>query len=405
MLLEFTFKNLYSYKDESYFSMEAAKGTKIMNEFPKMNGHRILKNAIVFGSNASGKSNLIKSLKLMSQIISLLWNNTDLLSFPSFASTDEPVKLSATFFKEKLIYRYAFSYTPKEIISETLEIESEGKFEIHFERSGNEYLLIPDDLKILIDKTPKNSLFLGVAKTFNDTHSLNVFKWFQQDLVYLDTNIEYHYSRMGFEPLKNEKHKHAVLKFMRAADVSIEDIMLVEEKYKRVIDEKFLEFSEEQRLRLLLKHRQYDKKGKRLLDFTLDFSQESEGTQKLLYLASAILFNENKTILIDEFDRSLHLELSQALLGLFNSPESNNQFIIATHQLNLMDFEFKKEQIYFVERKNDGVSDLYSAYDFATETNRKDYSYLKRYMNGQFGAIPIVLLDTLKDTVKEVREK
>ena len=156
----------------------------------------------------------------------------------------------------------------------------------------------------------------------------------------------------------------------------------------------------------MLKHRQYcDEKGDRLPDFTLDFSQESEGTQKLLYLASVILFNENKTILIDEFDRSLHLELSQALLALFNSSENNNQFIITTHQLNLMDFDFKKEQIYFVERKDDGISDLYSAYDFSIETNRKDYSYLKRYMNGQFGAIPIVLLDTLKDTVKEVRDK
>ena len=407
MLLEFTFKNLFSYKNESYFSMEAAKGTKIMNEFPKVNGHRILKSAIVFGSNASGKSNLIQSLNFMGGMISRFsWNN---LPFPSFAGTkDEPIILSATILKEELIYRYTFSYFSEKIVSEKLEIKTEDGFEIYFDRQDNEYLVIPDDLVMLIDKTPRDFLFLEVAKTFNDAHSFNVTQWFAQDLLYLDTNISRYYSlTKEFAALKDEKYKAAVLKFMQAADVNIEDIVLIEETVRKFSGEE-LEILGEQpvvtRIRLRLKHRQYDEKGKRLPNFTLDFSQESEGTRKLLYLASIILTNKNRTILIDEFDKSLHFELSQALLELFNSPESNNQFILTTHQLSLMDFNFKKEQIYFVERKDDGVSDLYSAYDFSIETNRKDYSYLKRYMEGQFGATPIILLDTLKETIKEVGE-
>lgn len=390
MLLEFTFENVFSYKNETYFSMEAAKGTKFMNEFAKVNGHRILKTAIVFGSNASGKSNLIGSLNLMRNVICNPWMLPSSLLFPSFAGTkDEPIILSITILKEKLIYRYTFSYHPQEIVSEKLEIESEGKFETYFKREGDEYSIIPEGLKILIDKTRRDTLFLTVAKTFNDTYSSNVFQWFHQDLTYLNTNIDHSGQNINFEPLKNEMYKNAVLKFMRAADVSIEDMQVINETMGT---------------RLLLKHRHYSAKGERLPDFTLDFSQESEGTRKLLYLAHTILLTENRTILIDEFDRSLHFELSQALLGLLNSSENNNQFILTTHQINLMDFDFKKEQIYFVERKDDGVSDLYSAYDFTMETNRKDYSYLKRYMNGQFGAIPIILLDTLIETIKEVRE-
>jgi len=148
MLLEFTFKNLYSYKNESYFSMEAAKGTKIMNEFPKINGHRIMKNAIVFGSNASGKSNLVAALKLMSNIISRFDYSLGLLPFPSFAGVeDEPIMLSATILKEEMVYCYTFSYFPNKILYEKIEIESEGEFEIYFERKGDEYLIIPDDLK------------------------------------------------------------------------------------------------------------------------------------------------------------------------------------------------------------------------------------------------------------------
>lgn len=409
MLLEFTFKNLLSYRDESYFSMEAAKGTKIMNEFPKLNGHRVLKSAIVFGSNASGKSNLIDALKLMSYVLSSRFrNHTGLLPFPSFAGIEnEPIMLSATILKEEIVYRYTITYSPRKIVFEKLEIKSEDRYEIYFERKGGEYLAVPDDLKILVSKTPKESLFLEVAKTFNDVHSINVYQWFREDLIDIDTNIGYRhslmdYGLMDFGPLKKEKHKNAVLKFMRAADVNIEDIVVIDETVKVLNDKAFPEFIEGHQTRLLLKHRQYDQEGNRLSDFTLDLSQESEGTRKLLYLASIILLNKNRTILIDEFDKSIHFELSQALLELFNSVESNNQFILTTHQLGLMDFSFKKEQIYFVERKDDGVSDLYSAYDFSLETNRKDYSYLKRYMDGQFGATPIILIETLKETIKEV---
>ncbi|ETA74333.1 abortive infection protein [Ligilactobacillus equi] len=69
MLLEFIFRNSYSYQNETYFSMEAVKKTQIKNEFPKFNKHRILKSAVTFGPNASGKSNLLKSLKTFQDLV------------------------------------------------------------------------------------------------------------------------------------------------------------------------------------------------------------------------------------------------------------------------------------------------------------------------------------------------
>jgi len=416
MLVEFTFENLFSYKNESYFSMEAAKGTKIINEFPKVNQHRILKSAVIFGSNASGKSNLLNAMDLMKEIV-LYSSRDEGLPFPSFANLkDDPITLSISIVTEGIVYRYTFSYTTECVLSEKLEFEEKGTFNTYFERQKEIYVVIPEDVKDLTTKTREDALFLLTAKTFNDQHGLNVFRWFRRSLLILNTNFvqskdfaDQILGRPEWEKLKDEKYKNAVLKFMKAADVSIEDIEMTEQTFRITDDEHFFKYPKRSstftKKRLLLKHRSYQRNGDRGEDYTLDFSQESEGTRKLLYLASIILLNEHKTILIDEFDKSLHLELSQALLGLFNSPENNNQFILTTHQINLMDFEFKKEQIYFVERKDDGISDLYSAYDFSMETNRKDYSYLKRYMDGQFGAIPIILLDTLKDTLKEMRER
>jgi AAA15 family ATPase/GTPase len=399
MLIEFTFKNAYSYKNETYFSMEAAKGTKKVNEFPTYHKHRILKTAMIFGSNASGKSNFFNALDTFKRIV-LKPEKLNGLPFPSFAGTQkEPISLSVTFLKETVIYRYSIVYNPKKIVSEKLECEENGEFVTYFQRENGQYLVLPDDLKPFTAKTRPEALFLNTAKTFNDTHSLNVFRWFIQDVLMI--GIDNKLNQEMLKSLQNKKKKENILKFMRAADINIQDVEVIEQKSPIPADIKF-DFPETE-IHLWLKHKQYDENGNKIEDFVLNLSEESKGTKKLLHLALIILLNKNKTILIDEFDNSFHFELAKAMLEVFNSDENSNQFILTSHELALMDLAFKKEQIYFVERKDNGESDLYSAYDFATETNRKDYSYLKRYLAGQFGATPIILVDALKETLKEVQ--
>ena len=135
--------------------------------------------------------------------------------------------------------------------------------------------------------------------------------------------------------------------------------------------------------------------------FSLTLEAESDGTKKLIALAIILALLRNSTILIDEFDDSFHVELSKAFIEVFNSDESNNQFILTSHELSLMDSGFKKEQIYFTEKADRSTTELYSVYDFKSEENRQDYSYIKRYQKGLFGAIPEILIGKLKQSLEE----
>ena len=409
MLLEFIVNNAYSYKNEAYFSMEAVSGTKVQNEFPKFKGHRVLKSAIIFGANAAGKSNILNALGTFQAVVVKPDNLP--LPFPSFAGNKEQISFAIVIQKSGVIYRYSLDYEEKKVVLEKLEIENNGEFEVYFERVKGKYLTVPEGLEIFTNKTRPENLFLNTAKTFNDEPSLEVYRWFIQDLLIFGSHFQ-----LNPEILKNieqPKIKENLLRFLRSADINIQDIEVVEQPMNLNINVLPAElrnffahtnFQEAKSIRLEILHKRFDEQGNRIEDFRLDlFSQESLGTQKILQLALIILLNKNKVILLDEFDSSLHNDLAKALLEVFNSEESSNQFILTSHELSFMDANFKREQIYFVERKDNGVSDLYSAYDFAMETSRRDYGYLKRYQKGQFGALPIVLVDSLKETLKEVR--
>lgn len=127
--------------------------------------------------------------------------------------------------------------------------------------------------------------------------------------------------------------------------------------------------------------------------FLLPLSAESEGTKIFVALALQLLVNsgQGKLLLIDEFERSLHFELAQALLQIFNHEKQANQFVLTTHNLELMDEKLRVDQIWFVEKNEYSESSLYSLFDFElSSVKRGDYSYKKRYIMGTFGAKQIV---------------
>ena len=409
MLLEFVAQNVYSYKEEIYFSMEAVKRTALKNEFTHIREHRILKSAIIFGANASGKSNVLNAINTLKQLIVKPDNAS--LPFPSYAGNkSEPISFQITLRKDDRGYKYSVAYLKTKITYEKLEIESRNKWETYFERNEKEYVSYPKEFEIFKTKTRQDNLFLNTLKTFDDEPSLAVYRWFVRDLLIL--GAQWGMDQEAFKRLNDNKSKEKVLNFVRAADINIEDIEVFEQQIK--IPDEIRSLFEgvnsqlnlkvpETETRLRISHKQYDEEGKRLDNFVLDFTQESLGTQKLLSLALIILLNTDRVILIDEFDNSLHNELARAMLEVFNCQENSNQFILTSHELSLMDSDFKREQIYFVERNSRGISNIYSAYDFETSANRKDYSYLKRYKAGQFGAIPVVLVDALKESLKKAR--
>lgn len=399
MLLEFVFKNSYSYKDETYFSMEAGKGTAIRNEFKKKGKHRILKSAIMFGPNASGKSNMMKSLMTFRDLV--LRDDKQENPYPTYAGNEEPIFYQVVIRANNKIYRYSVSYLKDEILQEKLEVEVKGKFEVYFQRENMNYTVLPDELETLTSKTRKDSLFLTTAKAFNDKPSLDVFRWFINNLIFISRDTAPLLSQ-AYKLQKNAKYKAKLLNFLKAADLNIIDFEVVETNVS--IPEELQALMKTNKSfkshNMIIRHKMFngrDEKGQ----FPLTLAAESDGTKKLIALAIILTLFHDTTIMIDEFDDSFHVELSKAIIEVFNSNKKNNQFILTSHELALMDSGFKKEQIYFTEKEDRSTTELYSVYDFKSEENRQDYSYVKRYKKGLFGAVPEVLVGKLKESLEE----
>jgi AAA15 family ATPase/GTPase len=142
-------------------------------------------------------------------------------------------------------------------------------------------------------------------------------------------------------------------------------------------------------------HKKYDSDNKFKSITLLDIdTHESEGTKKLFALAGPILkiLKEGKTLIIDELDARLHPLLTEAIIRLFNSNETNPnnaQLVFTTHDTNLLTNKlFRRDQIWFTEKNKVGATDLYSLAEF--KGVRSDASYEKDYIAGKYGAIPFI---------------
>ena len=112
-----------------------------------------------------------------------------------------------------------------------------------------------------------------------------------------------------------------------------------------------------------------------------------------MLLAAYIFKNQSqdKVFLVDEFDASLHIKLTEVLLDLFNKWNKGSQFIITTHSFDVMDYKLRPDQIFFVEKNYCGMSNLYSIFDFDDPAlKRQDYNYKRRYIQGIYGADQII---------------
>ena len=210
-----------------------------------------------------------------------------------------------------------------------------------------------------------------------------------------------------FKALENRKFKNRFLHFLQAADFNIIDVE-IKERIKNVPNfiQKKLNSDEDDPSDIdLVPQKFYDVYCKHKSErgsFSIFLNNESTGTKVFIFLALYILSNSKKTLLIDEFDRSYHLELAKALLSLINSTEQTNQFILTTHELSLMDCKLRQDQIWFAEKNRFGESELFSLFDFDDSSlKRSDFNYKKRYLEGRYGATQIVNSELLMEALKE----
>lgn len=414
MLVEFRVKNFRSLRDEQVLSLVASTDKTLLDTHALGTGLKVaphlLKSAVVYGANASGKSNLIKALQYMQGVVqesaSLQPGQTfdRLQPFKLDAASDsQPTEFEVTFILDSVRYQYGFAMNSKRIVSEHLLVYKAFKpqrwFERHFDpESGKDQYDFGAGLKgaknLWEGATRPNALFLSMAVQLNSDALRPVFDWFANRLVIFNEQSPLS-PQFSVQMLKHEAQRKAICEFLRAADVSIADIEVATKQAMvhtinfDLATGKREETAGEQSVDEIKFHH-VTEHGKAVFDL----ADESGGTRNLLFLTGPILdiLNRGLTLVVDELDTSLHTLLVQALVRLFHRTEVNTggaQLIFTTHDTSLLDAYglFRRDQIWFVEKRMDQSSSLYPLLEFSP---RKKEALERGYLQGRYGALPFL---------------
>ena len=392
MLIDFSFKNVRSFKDEVTFSMEVGEGiTDYAVENTISSGEiDVVKSSFIFGGNASGKTNVIRAFQLLRQIV-VDGTPSNLVTLPidTFADESGDTNFKIHFTKNGNLYYYELNYDWDVIINECLTMNGV----VIFKRTADE-ISMPPLIKDLKESLRVNQPLLFFAQTNNVPEAKEAYEWFAQDIINpsLISNNSYNQylqNQQLFKPLHtNLELKENVLYFLRAADFNIRDIITQE------IEMPTLEADKKSEVSLIINFEHEGPDGSR---FVINYNVESIGTQIFLLLIMTILENQHnsKLFLIDEFDRSLHPKLVNILLRIFNEwNRTGTQLIATTHDTDILEAALRTDQIWFVDKSYDGVSTLDSAFDF-NEQSIKDIK--KNYQDGLYGADQIINDAMMKD--------
>jgi AAA15 family ATPase/GTPase len=414
MLIEFRVKNYKSLRDEQVLSLVASKDKELLDSNTMKTGLRaapsVLRSAVIYGANASGKSNVVKALQLMRGVVvesATILQPGQPFNVQPFRLDEEsaaaPTEFEITFVLEGVRYQYGFSLTTQRVVSEHLLVYKAFKPQRWFARSfdeeaGKDVYEFGPGLKgpksVWEGATRPNALFLSMAVQLNSEQLRPVFDWFTEKLLIINeiTPLDFQYS---IHLLKEESIRKAILYFLSAADVSISDITIE----TRMVPGKTLKFdaltgktevSPEEVEHARVKFQHTTEKG----SATFDLVDESNGTRNLLSLSGPVLdvLKRGVTFVVDELDTSLHTLIVRQLVRLFHLPEVNAkgaQLVFTTHDTSLLDATdlLRRDQIWFVEKKGDQASTLYGLSDFSP---RKTEALERGYLTGRYGGVPFL---------------
>ena len=419
MLVEFRVGNYRSFREEQTLSLVASKDTELNDNCVDQGKLRLLKATGIYGPNASGKSNLIKALNTMRDIIRKPAKPGGKLPVTPFKLDDKynkkPSSFEVTFYHGEIRYQYGFTATSERIHEEWLIAYPKGVPQTWYTRKFNKLStlwkfgsFLKGEKEGLRNKTRDNVLFLSVGAQWNNQQLTTVYEWFSErvQIILPSMRSPEITIKMLMSVEKDEKSKksyHTYMnKLMNCADLGICGIKLK----KKEIDFKKVEFPsdmpEEYRNKILR-----DFKGKIEVAFehkteptgkNVFFSplEESDGTLRFFELAGLwfLTIVKGMTLFVDELEASLHPHLVRELINVIQKSKVNKteaQLIFATHDTTLLDPElFRRDQIWFTEKDKGGGTQLYSMSDYKERKPRKGEAMQKGYLAGRYGAIPIL---------------
>jgi hypothetical protein len=416
MIIEFSVGNFLSFKDIKSLNIEATSITEFKDRVFSVGSHKLLRSAVLYGANSSGKSNFLKAMSIMKRIVMTSAEKSsvsknDVVPFLLNPITEnEPSHFEVIFLINGKRYRYGFEIDSIAIKAEWLFVLENKTEKILFLREGDG-ISITDDFKEgngLEEKTRDNALFLSIVDQFNGQISGEILKWFNNWATISGLSHE-NYRGVTFSLLEKKESKSKLLSFLKDLDLGFDELKLKKEKFsptilpkdipREVLEGIISDLSGKTIARVNTIHKKYDNYGNQVgyQDFDLR-EQESSGTNKVFDISGPVFDTliEGGVLVIDELDAKLHPLMTVAITNLFNSPEinlKNAQLIFATHDTNLLSYgRFRRDQIFFVEKNHYEASDIYSLVEYKEEGSkiRKDRSFEKDYINGRYGAIPFI---------------
>ena len=398
MILNLEFKNYRSFKGSCSFTTEPtsskAKANNLCEIETKAEGSKkALKISLIFGANASGKTNLIKFLYGFRRWVLNMDNRVgeDIVLYQPFRFDSEtanaPIEFSLEFIAQKIRYKYEVSFTKTQIESESLISYPNGKQTQLYER-----VLLPDDKE---SDTIKLGASLAAYKPFNVfKNQLLLSKFLKDTPCEPITNAAKYLADMvisnGFHEdtiLGEDKemlrwlyshpdNKKMLVEFLAFADTGVADFQL--EKRSGNVEVTSL-------------HGLY-KDGEGIGKTDLPFREESFGTRALFIIGCHILqaLQSGSPFFIDEMDSGLHSYVTQLIVDIFRNErinKKNAQLIFTTHDVNLLNQNtIRKDQVWFTEKDEYGISEIFTLSDF--DDVREDTLFAKWYLNNKFGGVP-----------------
>ena len=393
MILEFCATNFLSIKDElklSFVSTQLKESSAEPNDLYELSdtGISLVRSAIIYGANASGKSNVLKAFAFYKRFITDSFKDSqageviDVENFRLNATTiDEPTSLEATFTDGEYIYRYGFEVDSQKVQMEWLyrrACKKRAKEVELFYREDGVTSVHPKSqlLQELVNKkmVRSNALLLSTAAQFNETTAVSILRWLSDTQVLFCSEDEVLWQN-AIKYLDDEKLRERITAFARYADLGIENITKIDN-------------------RIVSRHRQYDDEGREVNNVAFSFSRnESEGTIKYFSLAYPIIdaLDNGKRVVIDELDSRLHPLLVKRIVALFNDARTNPkgaQLLFTAHDTYLLSAGlFRRDQVWFTQKDNFGATELYSLAEYKV---RSTSPFERDYLLGKYGATPLI---------------
>ena len=402
MIIEVRAKNCYAFEDEIAFSMNAdMRNKKFGTNVHTENNFNVLKTAGIYGPNNAGKTCLIKCIRAIKRV---LLNKKNGLMSNIFTESDI-CELGITFmmFGRKFSYDFKYDTEKEEYIyesfSEILKDQYNNEKEVCWLKKdtiGEIYESVDEDVLAMIPVVSKNNLLCYVIDTskferINEMKQILVRFAEKIDVINMN-NIPMEHT---IELMKNKNQlQQKIVEFIKNADLYLDDFEYVDMDKIRVKtgegdekpEERVLDLPESimDQIRLVSTY-----KGVHVPSMLFD----STGTKKITAIAGYVIeaLEQGRILIVDELDSSIHFKLTRAIVALFNNElNTNAQMIFTVHDINLMDCKrmFRKEQIWFVHKDEEGVY-VYSLADFTAQAGVRDTTdIMEKYRKGALGALP-----------------